>query len=76
MGEKLKCIDDYGHDTCSPYVWYGSNPYSDSLKSWPRCDKHYEDYVDRMQEIAQRYPVNAPSDFDPAYAGERWDADY
>jgi hypothetical protein len=28
-----------------------------------------------MQEIAQRYPVNAPSDFDPSYAGEVWGED-
>jgi hypothetical protein len=23
-----------------------------------------------------RYPVHAPADFDPTYAGERWDDDY
>lgn len=67
----LECLDD--HDgRCEGEVAYHQNPYSDSFKAWPRCDKHYEAYTDRMQALAQRYPVNAPSDFDPSYAGEVW----
>lgn len=45
----------------------------------PRCDGHYDAYVERVQprmdEIRRRYPEHAPADFDPAYAGERWDED-
>lgn len=66
-----ECLDSHGGD-CEGEVAYHQNPYSDSFKAWPRCDKHYEAYIDRMQGIAQRYPVNAPSDFDPSYAGEVW----
>lgn len=45
-----------------------------------RCEHHYLAYVERMQpkldEINKRYPAQAPADFDPTYAGERWDEDY
>lgn len=74
MSEPLECLDDYSGDCAGP-IEYHSNPYSDSYKAWPRCEKHYLDYIERMQDIAQRYPVNAPSDFDPLYAGERWEDD-
>jgi len=74
--ECLECLDA-GPDPsgCEGPVEYHSNPYSDSFKAWPRCEKHYSAYVDRMQGIAQRYPTNAPSDFDPSYAGEVWSED-
>lgn len=42
-----------------------------------RCEHHYAQYVERTQprldEINRRYPERAPADFDPTYAGERWD---
>jgi len=72
--DTVECLDGY-MDDCEGPVEYHCNPYSDSFRAWPRCDKHYAVYVDRMQGIAQRYPVNAPSDFDPLYAGERWEDD-
>ena len=52
------------------------NPYSDSLNSFPRCEKHFEEYLETMKGINQRYPYNRPSDFDESYAGERWEDDY
>ena len=70
----MECLDDYQGD-CQGPVEYHCNPYSDSFKAWPRCAYHFDIYVDRMQDLAQRYPVNAPSDFDPLYAGERWEED-
>jgi hypothetical protein len=70
----MECLDDYQGD-CQGPVGYFSNPYSDSFKSWPRCEHHFDIFVDRQREIAQRYPFNAPSDFDPLYAGERWEED-
>lgn len=70
-GDPVTCLDDW-NDDCEGEVAYHQNPYSDSFKAWPRCDKHYAAYIDRMQALAQRYPVNAPSDFDPSYAGEVW----
>ena len=69
--DALECIDGYDGG-CEGEVEYHQNPYSDSFRAWPRCDKHFDAYVDRMRGIAQRYPVNAPSDFDPSYAGEVW----
>ena len=50
---------------------------SGSGMTFPRCDKHYAIYAERLQpvmdDIRRRYPVHAPPDFDPMYAGERWD---
>ena len=44
---------------------------------WPRCDKHYQLYAERMQpiidDINRRYPKQPPADFDPLYAVEVWD---
>jgi len=51
-------------------IWLGGN------KAWPRCEYHAEIRIKREQEIHERYPYNAPSDFDSAYAGERWDDEY
>lgn len=52
---------------------------SGSGERYPRCETHYGAYVERVQpridEINRRYPVRAPADFDPMYAGERWDED-
>jgi hypothetical protein len=46
---------------------------------YPRCERHYELYVERLspriEAINRRYPVMAPSDFDPLAAGESWDED-
>jgi hypothetical protein len=52
---------------------------SGSGDSYSRCDHHYDLYVERVQpqmdDIRRRYPVTAPVDFDPYYAGESWDED-
>lgn len=55
---------------------------SGSGMTFPRCDKHYAEYAERMDAIhaktRQRYPDTdcAPSWFDPTYAGESWNDDY
>jgi hypothetical protein len=41
-----------------------------------RCDHHYARQQERLDAIERRYPVHAPSWFDPSYAGESWDEDY
>jgi len=51
-------------------------PLSGTGKAFPRCDKHWEQRLDKQEDINRRYPVNAPQDFDPSYAGEHWDEDY
>ena len=52
---------------------------SGSGERYPRCERHYQGYVERVQpkidDINRRYPAMAPADFDPTYAGERWDED-
>ena len=53
---------------------------SGSGMTFPRCDKHYQAYADRlrpvMADIRRRYPKQAPADFDPYACGESWDEDW
>jgi hypothetical protein len=53
-------------------------PLSGTGKSFPRCDAHWADRLDTQAGIDRRYPDSPmpPRDFDPYYAGERWDSDY
>lgn len=50
--------------------------------AYPRCDFHYDEYVERVQPaidaVNERYPDSSqpPAWFDPTYAGECWDDDY
>ncbi len=51
---------------------------SRSGMTFPRCDHHYDAYVERTQpiiDIDRRYPATAPADFDPSFAGEVWSED-
>jgi len=74
MTEELECMDD--HDgTCKGTIKYRMS-LSGTGASFPRCDHHWGIRLDREDEINQRYPYNAPADFDPAFAGEHWDDDY
>jgi hypothetical protein len=41
----------------------------------PRCEAHWARRLEVEQGLQERYPVHAPADFDPAYAGERWEDD-
>lgn len=42
-----------------------------------RCQKHWNDSYRLQDEINRRYPDSdiPPADFDPFYAGERWNED-
>lgn len=68
-----KCLDDRGD--CNGPVEHRM-PLTETGRSFPRCDKHWEIRLKKQDEINQRYPYHQPSDFDPAYAGERWDDEY
>jgi hypothetical protein len=76
--------DTLTHDDCldGPTDCEGPVEYRMALsgtgKPFPRCDKHWDERLDKQDEINQRYPDSpvAPADFDPAYAGEHWDEDY
>ena len=70
----LECLDD-GDKQC-----IGDIEYREALSgtgiSYPRCNFHWDMRLDREDQINDRYPYHQPADFDPTYAGERWDDDY
>ncbi len=70
---KLECIDR-GRGDCSTKIEY-RHALSGTGVSFPRCDNHWEVRLHEQEKINDRYPDSpiAPSDFDPTYAGERWD---
>lgn len=73
--EELECLDGYSGSTdCEGNVEYRT-PLSGG-RSFPRCDRHWAERLRSQEEFDARYPVLAPADFDPLYAGERWDDDY
>jgi len=70
------CLD--GPDGCRGEVFRRA-ALSGSGLYWPRCDRHYQLYVERLtpiiDDVNRRYPKFPPADFDPLYAGEQWDED-
>ena len=76
INESLECLDE------NPLLGACKGPieYRESLSgtgiSYPRCDFHWDMRLDRQDQINGRYPYHQPADFDPTYAGERWDDDY
>ena len=74
MGE-FECLDRRKGD-CRGAVLYRL-PLSPTGHSFPRCEKHWADRLDEQERINERYPDSPipPADFDPLYAGERWDDD-
>lgn len=70
----IECLDDRGDATCEGSVEYRF-PLSGTGKSFARCDKHWSIRLDLDQQLRERYPEQAPADFDPSYAGERWSED-
>ena len=70
----LECLDD-GDKQC-----IGDIEYREALSgtgiSYPRCNFHWDMRLDLQDQINDRYPYHQPADFDPTYAGERWDDDY
>jgi hypothetical protein len=69
-----KCIDHYDGDCAgdTELRW----PLSGTGISYPRCDHHWILRCEMEDKLRERYPYHAPSDFDPAYAGETWGDDY
>lgn len=66
-----ECLDGGMEGDCEGPVEYRM-PLSGTGRSFPRCEKHWDARLIRQEEINSRYPHNAPSDFDPSYAGEAW----
>jgi hypothetical protein len=50
-------------------------PLTATGRSFPRCERHWNERLDAQEEHDRRYPDSPlpPADFDPLYAGERWD---
>lgn len=69
-----ECIDSGTHEGEVEYRM----ALSGTGRSYLRCDKHWSERLDVQEGINRRYPDSpmAPADFDPDYAGERWDDDY
>lgn len=67
------CLD--GPEGCAGET-FPRRALSGSGDSYPRCQRHFESYAERVQpridEINRRYPDRAPDDFDPMFAGESW----
>lgn len=75
--EPLKCLDRHTGE-CAGAVEMRF-PLSDTGRSFPRCDGHWDKRLKKQQEITRRYAPDSdvpPADFDPTFAGERWDEDY
>ena len=70
----LECQDDgCGGCDCSGPVemrWPGYGH-----RMYPRCEAHGAARLAREDAASRRYPVIAPSDFDPSFAGESWNGD-
>lgn len=73
--EPIECLNRGDESPCEGEVELRF-PLSSTGRSFPRCTKHWSEALDRAEDIRKRYPEQAPSDFDPSYAGERWDDDY
>lgn len=65
------CCLNHG-PTCSGAVEYRM-PLSGTGRAFPRCEHHWSLRLVEQERIDRTYPVHAPSDFDPSYAGESWD---
>jgi hypothetical protein len=75
MRQFLECLDDQCQGTCEGTIEY-REPLSSTGRSFPRCERHWDMRLQTQDEINRRYPDQQPADFDPMYAGERWDEDY
>lgn len=75
QNEPLECLDGWDSTECDGEVEYRM-PMSGTGRSYPRCEFHWAERWQYQQQLDERYPVHAPADFDPLYAGEHWDEDY
>jgi len=66
----IRCLEE--NEDCDGKVEY-RHPLSGTGRSFPRCEAHWGFRLQKQEEINRRYPTLPPADFDPAYAGERWD---
>lgn len=68
------CINSGDPDGCAGAVEY-REALSGTGIPYKRCDKHWAARLILQEDLNRRYPVQQPADFDPLYAGERWNED-
>lgn len=61
-------------EDCSGPVEY-RHPLSGTGRSYPRCDRHWQDRLAFEEGLRKRYPEQPPRDWSPLDAGESWDED-
>lgn len=71
--EALRCLDSHVSPCRGPVEYRYA--LSATGRSFPRCDKHWDERLRIQEGINARYPEQAPADFDPYYAGEAWGED-
>lgn len=69
----LHCMEE-AKGECGGNIEYRT-PLSGTGRSFPRCDAHWTKRLTFQKDTNQRYPTLQPNNFDPMYAGERWDED-
>jgi hypothetical protein len=73
MAAALRCINE-DDGQCEGEVRMRER-FAGALHPYPRCEAHYGERLDLDERLRTDYPVLAPRDFDPSYAGERWNED-
>jgi len=73
MTKPLECLD--GPEGCDGPVEYRTTPDRTDFRHFPRCEAHFQRRLDQAEETMRKYPTLQPTDFDPSYAGERWEED-
>lgn len=71
MTDELTCLN-HRDGTCDGEVLMRES-LTGTGRAIARCDVHWRRRLDSQRANSLRYPMNAPNDFDPAYAGESWD---
>lgn len=74
--DHIECLEAHRGDCQGEVAYHSIDP--GRQRGFPRCDKHWEDRLDRRENSIERYADSdtPPAWFDPSYAGERWDEDY
>lgn len=67
----MECLDANVEGPCEGPVELRM-PLSGTGRSFPRCDRHWGERLDRQREIDERYPAHPPADWSPLDAGESW----
>jgi hypothetical protein len=74
MSEELECLEDFEGGCNGPVAL--REPLTDTFIPYPRCEAHWAIRLIQQEYLNRKYPLHAPSDFDPADCGEYWGEDY